>query len=525
MRQLTEPQNLSLRNGPSHNTSGDKPDLSAQHQAAPAQCVHVTLSDTGHELVRAVHAFKWDSVIKTSVKVKPDEWEHLFGFRFDESCEKMDRNILHCIIAEDSKTKDVLVDNLRLCAAEALMERAPDDKTKSNIINKGDYQGKTALHLAVIHRTLPFLKLLLRNGADVNCQDHNGDTPLHYVSLAMHDKSDIVKCLAEQYGANLLVRNIHVQTPLHHTALALSLGTTGSLRKCRDDREGQAQDHNGSKSGIVKCLVEKGVDRLIGNIHGQTPLHYAASALSLDTIRSLRECLDGREADRLPLDHKFMTPADQARCSAWGWLTARKLDGGGEISNGNDTLRAVIAEFLQWYEDPQGINKTLKDIIDDFLQDGPLQGEPLQDEPPQGIKSFEAVIASLLQEEPPQEHMGANSSPSQHELRICSEPTGFCCVLGTRLQPDGVTTKPVRTAFPKPVVELLDGPRPLLKELRCRQLDSRLVLMSPPWLSSWVHLPAKKVCKAWVSYLGTFHDAQVLKGSWAAPLSVQQNVR
>lgn len=384
MNDPTERQNHSLPNGPSHNTSGDEPGLFAQHQAAPVQG---PLSHTGHELVKAVHAFQWDGVIKTSANVRPDEWEYLFDFRFDDVWVKVDRNILHYIIVEQSKTKDV-PDHLRLRAAEALMKRAPDDKTKSDIINKGDYQGKTALHLAAIGRTLPFLRFLLENGADVNCQDLEGNTPLHNAS--MFDNSEIAKTLVEEYAAN----------------------------------------------------------PLLGNNGGQTPLHFAATSLSLDTIRSLRKCLDDREADSLPFDNKCMTPVDQARCIAWH--VATNLDGKGATGS------------------------------------------------PKGIKTFQDVIASLLQDESPQEHTNVNSSHRQHELRICSEPTGIFCVLGKHLQPDGITTTTVCEAFPKPVAELLGGPRPLLEELRRRQFAHIFAVNpppSPPWLSAWVHLPAKNVCK------------------------------
>lgn len=399
MRELTERQNHSLRNGPSHNTSGDKPGLFAQLQAAPVQ---VTLSDTGNELVKAVQAFQWGhviNIIKTSASLRPDEWEHLFGFRFGKS--HLGRNILHYIIAEESKTKDAQVSDdqdLRLRTAKALMGAAPNDTTKSNIINEGDHQGKTALHLAVIHRTLPFLQFLLENGADVNCQDRNGDTPLH--TAFAFDRSNVVKSLVKPYAMN----------------------------------------------------------PLLGNKHGQTSLHLAAKSLSLDTTRSLRKCLDDREANPLPFDYNCMTPVDQARCSAWGRLTARKLNGRGEI--------------------------------------------------PHVIETFEAVIAELLQEGPPQEHANCNASPRQHELRICSKPTGFCCVLGM-LYPDKITTTPIplRKAFPKPVAELFDGQRPLLKELRRRQFDS-----TAPLLSSWVHLPEKNVCKVRVSKIHAWNNAQGFSG-------------
>ena len=46
-------------------------------------------------------------------------------------------------------------------------------------MNQRDRRGLTALHRAVLHRSLPIVKALLNAGADPNYRDANGKTPLH----------------------------------------------------------------------------------------------------------------------------------------------------------------------------------------------------------------------------------------------------------------------------------------------------------------------------------------------------------
>jgi ankyrin repeat protein len=88
-------------------------------------------------------------------------------------------------------------------------------KCDVNIQNK---YGCTALHLAIIHSDLEIIKLLLTD-SNLNLQDHNGETVLHYASkLGALDKCELLL----QYGTNsdfINLKNNRDQTALELAVL------------------------------------------------------------------------------------------------------------------------------------------------------------------------------------------------------------------------------------------------------------------------------------------------------------------
>ncbi|KAJ2931521.1 hypothetical protein H1R20_g5586, partial [Candolleomyces eurysporus] len=84
-----------------------------------------------------------------------------------------------------------------------------------------DTEGRTALHLAVLHGYEASVKILLEHGADVNCQDRQGNTPLLIAcgSRASYSKDDSIRSLPLrivqlllQHGADISVKNRYGQT-------------------------------------------------------------------------------------------------------------------------------------------------------------------------------------------------------------------------------------------------------------------------------------------------------------------------
>ena len=68
-------------------------------------------------------------------------------------------------------------------------------------INARTTDGRTALHGAVIGRSLECVRLLISRGANVNAQDNNGETPLFYACLNQVIVPDIIEALVLA-GAN-----------------------------------------------------------------------------------------------------------------------------------------------------------------------------------------------------------------------------------------------------------------------------------------------------------------------------------
>ena len=73
-------------------------------------------------------------------------------------------------------------------------------------INKKTYSGKTCLHCAAMRKDgdVRFIRFLLDKGSDINAQDAEGNTPLHYAFA--HDNAEIVKVLIEN-GADIQIKN------------------------------------------------------------------------------------------------------------------------------------------------------------------------------------------------------------------------------------------------------------------------------------------------------------------------------
>uniref|UniRef100_A0A0D6R1J6 non-specific serine/threonine protein kinase n=1 Tax=Araucaria cunninghamii TaxID=56994 RepID=A0A0D6R1J6_ARACU len=83
---------------------------------------------------------------------------------------------------------------------EALLDTGVD-------VNTADFDSRTALHVAACEGRKDVVALLLRRGADVNCKDRWGSTPL---ADAIHYKNHEVCKLLEESGACLPTAPMHV---------------------------------------------------------------------------------------------------------------------------------------------------------------------------------------------------------------------------------------------------------------------------------------------------------------------------
>jgi DNA-directed RNA polymerase subunit F len=97
-------------------------------------------------------------------------------------------------------------DNNNLVKVQQLVENGAD-------VNAQDNDGKTALHYASsIVDNLEVVKYLVEKKADLNVQDNRGRTPLHYAS-EVKDNLDVVKCLVEN-EADFNIRDNDSRTAL-----------------------------------------------------------------------------------------------------------------------------------------------------------------------------------------------------------------------------------------------------------------------------------------------------------------------
>lgn len=167
---------------------------------------------------------------------------------------------------------------------------APKDKS----INQKDAEGNTLLHLAIqqaiqsgTEESVAIVQRLLQHpGIDVNCQNREGDTPLHLVvsakgwSLKRYETyKALFDLLRDRKELNVNVKNRVDNTPLHSACLnedyatALQMLYPLGLRNARDDGPRRiSKVAFDCTHTMIRRLREHGANLNIVNSAGKTPL-------------------------------------------------------------------------------------------------------------------------------------------------------------------------------------------------------------------------------------------------------------
>lgn len=132
---------------------------------------------------------------------------------------------------------------------ESALKRSLDEcEDLPTEINKGDFEGKTPLHLAAITSDLKMAAVLLQNMSVANAQDKNGNTPLHFA------KDEFMVRLLLTGGANPNIPNEHGLCALHLSVTRRNLH-------------------------VIKNLLDNGADvNAADDVHWYTPLHLIAQS-------------------------------------------------------------------------------------------------------------------------------------------------------------------------------------------------------------------------------------------------------
>ena len=163
-------------------------------------------------------------------------------------------------------------------------------------------------------------------GADVNAQDENGNTPLHFVAGATRPNyfaSTLIGILAEA-GSDVNARDARGDTPLHRAAsnarhdLAAALLAAGADPDARDE-SGRAALHRAVRAWIepvpvpiVSTLVDAGASLDAVDDEGRTPLHMALDRGMGAVVERLLEH-GGDWASRVEINHA----AGATHCGRW----------------------------------------------------------------------------------------------------------------------------------------------------------------------------------------------------------------
>jgi len=191
-----------------------------------------------------------------------------------------------------------------------------------------------ALDLLVFEATIAgnsqLLQELFSSGANSNCLDLIGQTPLHVA--ASHGNVEALKVIVES-GANLAAKDKEGRTPLHISTsvsrfrenkleVVKQLLLAGSDPNSKDDA-GDTPLHSPARSGdleVIKLLLKHGAVVNSEGKSGWTPLHLAA--LSTEPLGLVKILLESG-ANPNSLDKKGFSPLDLLKYT--GKLETKKL--------------------------------------------------------------------------------------------------------------------------------------------------------------------------------------------------------
>jgi len=165
--------------------------------------------------------------------------------------------------------------------------------SKGSNIDIQDENGSTALHFACNNGNMELVKILVTNGANINIDDNYNSTPLHFAILR---NEDIFKYLVEN-GADINKMTKLKTTPVHFAVFMNKLGIVKYLVQTKGvsinfkDMSGDTLLHLAVRTKnleMVKFFVEKGHATDIVNIIKQNPIDIAEQEI-LKLIKRIEE--------------------------------------------------------------------------------------------------------------------------------------------------------------------------------------------------------------------------------------------
>ncbi|XP_076034535.1 uncharacterized protein LOC143021130 [Oratosquilla oratoria] len=238
------------------------------------------------------------------------------------NCIKLCINNQGNIQVKNKKMQSVLHIAALKCSDQNLEYLLNSSTNLKGIIDDKDKEGFTALHYAIMKRSVTCVQLLITAGASVNITTKQHMTSLHLAADACN--TQLCELFLSLEASQVNQENGEKELPLHLAA------SRGSVQCCNillrkgsmvsgQDSKGRTPVHLAAQKNHMECiqlLARKGAFLRAKDNEGRTALHYAAESGSLNSCRILvhnaKSLLwEDTEFNILPLDIAFRKKKDE----------------------------------------------------------------------------------------------------------------------------------------------------------------------------------------------------------------------
>jgi len=321
-----------------------------------------------------------------------------------------------------------------ICAVKANQARLVQLLIRRKVdVNRQDAKGVSALHVATFKGRSHLVKLLLDGGANPNLKDCHGQTPIFFAPTRQ-----ICEALFTR-RADVTVRNLKGQTPLHHASHAGLADVVAWFVEVMDEKTLDIEDHNGvtplhyAQNSKVKCTHV----RVQQSVQNARAISVVQDALAMFTVAADAVKAVAEDAADVVRDVERIDGADE---SFYSHAMEPKLEV--QAAAGAEAEEAITEEAVT-----QEVEAALEEVAAPEDAEPEEVVEPQEDvekeevvEPQENVQTEEVVEPQTEVETQEAEEPMEAYCPNDHLLLSFQTPEdGFLCSFCEREFPERTT--------------------------------------------------------------------------------------